>query len=260
METADGSLEFNKQGLLRDCASRTTHVSHLPYFYHVHLNMPCNQRCIMCVPDGKHARDVLPFDGFLKLFEQIRPYAEHITLIGGEPLMYPWIDEVLDLLARWPIAVTINTNATLLTGRIANRLLALHRLELRCSVDAATPGTYLRIRGTDGFDRIIANIRDFSARVSDRTRSRVMITYVVMRENLDEVLPFVDVAASLRLYRLDFHPVRHVAKWHVTNGTGWEFDGREQSCEYFRDEYNDVMKRAAEACRQRGLRHGIQLV
>jgi hypothetical protein len=34
------------------------------------------------VPDGQHARDLLPFDKFVAFYEQIQPYAEHITLIG----------------------------------------------------------------------------------------------------------------------------------------------------------------------------------
>jgi acyl-CoA synthetase (AMP-forming)/AMP-acid ligase II len=34
----------------------------------------------------------------------------------------------------------------------------------------------------------------------------------------------------------------------------------EQSCEAFRDEYNDVMRRAAEKCTQEGIKYEVQLV
>jgi MoaA/NifB/PqqE/SkfB family radical SAM enzyme len=194
------------------------------------------------------------------LFEQIRPVAEHITLIGGETFMYPWFEEVLQLLSGHPVAVTIVTNATMLTPKIAPRLLALHELELKCSIDAATRGTYHRIRGRDVFDRVMRNLRTFSEMARGERHVRRILVYVVMRENLHEVLPFIDIARSLDVYRVDFQPVKHVRSWKVENGTGWVFDGEEQSCESFRDEFHAVMREAGEKCETLGLRHDIQLV
>jgi molybdenum cofactor biosynthesis enzyme MoaA len=254
------SVVQNKRGILHECEKKSITVNHLPFYYHVHLNMPCNQRCIMCVPDGHHRRDLLPFDKFEAFYEQIKPYAEHITLIGGEPLMYPWIDAVLDFLAQRPITVTINTNATMLRGAIAEKLMALHEVFLKCSIDAVTSSTYHKIRGTDWFERVTTNLKTFSDLTLDKPHIHMELMYVVMRENLHEVLPFVDFAKMLRPYCVQFQPVKHVFDWHTTNGTGWTFDGKEQSCESFRDEYNDVMRQAAEKCAHEGMKYEIQLV
>jgi molybdenum cofactor biosynthesis enzyme MoaA len=232
-------------------------VDHVPFYYHVVLNMPCNQRCIMCVPDFQHRRDVLPFEDFLAIFEQFEPYAEHITLIGGETFMYPWITEVLDLLAEHPIGVTIHTNSFMLNERVIPGLLALHELDLKCSIDAATRATYHRIHGRDHFDRVTANMAHFADVKRARPQVRMIPHYVVMRENLHEVVPFIDFAKTLAPHRIEFDPVRHVDGWHVENGTGWTFDGRDQSCQSFRDEYNDVMSRAARTCEREGLRHEV---
>ena len=81
-----------------------------------------------------------------------------------------------------------------------------------------------------------------------------------MRENLHEVLPFIELARTWHPLRVEFHPVRHVDTWRVSNGTGWVFDGKAQSCESFRDEYNDTMRRAAERCTEVGLVHEVQLI
>jgi MoaA/NifB/PqqE/SkfB family radical SAM enzyme len=251
------SLALNKEGILEDCTSRKLTVDHVPFYYHVVLNMPCNQRCIMCVPDFQHRRDVLPFEDFVAMFEQFRPYAEHITLIGGETFMYPWINEALELLAEHPIAVTIHTNSFMLTERVIPRLLALHELHLKCSIDAATPDTYLRIHGRDHFERVTSNMAHFAELKRGRPQVRMIPHYVVMRENLHEVVPFIDFAKTLRPHRIEFDPVRQVEDWKVENGTGWLFDGREQSCESFRDEYNDVMGQAAETCDREGLTHEV---
>ena len=85
----------------------------------------------MCKPDG-NTKDTLLFDDFVAFFvENIKPLAEHITLMGGETLIYPWIGEVIDLLsAQHEIAVTINTNATMLNKDLVAKLLRLHELNL----------------------------------------------------------------------------------------------------------------------------------
>ena len=224
--------------------NRSIDVAGMPYYYHVHLHMPCNQRCIMCVPDGRHPGSSLPFSEFQSLYETIEPFAEHITLIGGEPLLYPRIGDVIALLAQREIAVTINTNATALFGDLAASLATLHELHLKCSIDAAHRTPYHRIRGTDVFDRVLANIRAFCERTAGHPRMHVIPVFVVMRENLDEVLPFVDLFGSLSVERIEFHPVRHVSDWVVENRTGWTFRGADQVCESFAERYNDTMRAA----------------
>jgi molybdenum cofactor biosynthesis enzyme MoaA len=214
----------------------------------------------MCKPDGKHLKDVLPFDEFVAFFEKIKPYAEHITLIGGEPLIYPWINEVIDLLSQHQIAVTINTNATMLNEDLSQKLLSLYELNLKCSIDAVTPSTYFKIRGTNAFERVKANLVRFSSLSKDKSDIKQILVYVVMRENLDGVLPFVDFAKTLSPHRIEFHPVRHVTEWRVTNNTGWTFDGKEQSCEFFRDEYNSMMRQAAAKCKKEGISYEALLV
>lgn len=247
------SVATNRSHILTERGARATTVRGLPFYYAVHLNMPCNQRCIMCVPDGQHARDVLPFDDFVRLFEQVRPYAEHLTLIGGEPFMYPWICEVLDLLADYPIAVTVNTNGTILNERVADRLLRLHELNIKCSIDAVTPETYHRIRGVDDFGRVTANVTAFAERARGMANMRIIPIFVVMKENLGEVVDYLDYTRPFAPHRVEFHPVRQVGNWNVMNGTGWWFDGRVQSCEFFRDEYNQVMRAAATKAAHEGI-------
>ena len=254
------SIERNKAGIREECSRAAIQVEHVPYYYHVHLNMPCNQKCIMCVPDGKHAKDLLSFEGFVAFFNQVKPYAEHFTLIGGEPFMYPWIEDVLDLLAQHRIAVTINTNATMLSERIVNKLLALHELYLKWSIDAVQRSTYYRIRGVDDFQRVTENMKRFTNAAKNLERVKMIPVYVVMKENLGEVLPFIDFAEPFGPHRVEFHPVRHVMNWHVTNGTGWTFDGKEQSCELIADEYNSVMRQAAEKCERANLTYEVHYV
>jgi len=243
----------NKAAILRECSRRFLKVENMPFYYGIHLNVSCNQKCIMCAPKGQHSKEVLPFGEFVELFDRIKPYAEHITLIGGEPLLYPWISKIIDLLSHHQIAVTINTNATMLNEALAKKLLLLHELDLKCSIDVASAGTYFRIRGTKMFKRVVENLAVFSRLVENRNNMKQILVYVVMRENMHEVLPFIDFAETLSPYRIEFHPVRHRSTWLVNNGTGWVFDGKTQSCEFFTKEYNDLMRRAVIKCREKGI-------
>lgn len=251
---------IDKRLIEQELANKVSVVTGLPYYYQVHLNKWCNQKCIMCMPDGRHPRDEMPLEKFVALFEQIKPYAEHLTLIGGEPLMYRFIDEVLELLSTRPIAVTTITNATALTEKVARRLLALHELNLRFSIHAATRPTYLKIHGADHFDRVAAQVRRFSELAQTKANIRLIMTYVVMRENLGEVLSFVDFAKPYHPHRVEFHPVRHVSNWNVDNDTGWEFRGAEQCCETFKDDYNEVMTRAKVKCEAEGIPYEVILL
>jgi sulfatase maturation enzyme AslB (radical SAM superfamily) len=110
------------------------------------------------------------------------------------------------------------------------------------------------------FDRVLNNLGRFVTAASTRPRIHVILVYVVMRQNLTEVLPFVDLARKFQPLRVEFHPVRHVKGWQVTNNTGWHFDGEDQACESFRDEYNDVMSATADRCRAEGLAHEVHLL
>jgi molybdenum cofactor biosynthesis enzyme MoaA len=251
---------FKDRPIEQDLANKSVTVAGLPYYYQVHLNKLCNQKCIMCMPNGRHPHDEMPFDRFVAFFEQIKPHAEHLTLIGGEPLMYRWIAQVLDLLSQTKIAVTTITNATALTEKIAVQLAALNELNLRCSIDAASRRTYLKIHGTDHFSRVAAQIMQFRHLTRDNPSIRLIMHFVVMRENLNEVLDFIEFAKPYRPHRVEFHPVRHVSHWNVQNDTGWQFHGSEQSCEAFKPEYNTVMARAKIKCEAEAVPYEIILL
>ncbi|GJL83895.1 MAG: hypothetical protein DHS20C01_35290 [marine bacterium B5-7] len=234
-------------------AERRVLLEGQPYYYQIHLYMPCNLRCIMCVPSGKHPKDFVSLEDFERFFDGIKHHAERITLIGGETLLYPWINEVLDLLAQYPIGVTIITNATMLGDALCKRLTRLHDLELKCSIDGATADTFHKIRGADVFDKVTENVQRFAHYATGKPNIKQIMCYVVMRRNFHEVFDFVDYCRPLNPYRIEFHPVRHVGAWVVDNKTGWTFDGKEQSCESFQQEFNDVMSELDSECEAIGL-------
>ena len=258
--SAPDTLLENKIALETERDNRNRVVASLPYKYGIHLNMLCNQSCIMCMPHGRHPKDTMPLEEFTRLFNQIKPYAEHLTLIGGEPLIYPWLEDVLDMIAPHKIAVTMNTNVTKLKPSILEKLMTLHQLNFKCSVHAPTEDLYWKIHGSKLFKTVQKNITAFAEAARDLPHIRQIFVYVIMKENLSGVLPSIDFVKPLSPYRIEFHTVKNVHDWQVENNTGWHFDGQKQSCEYIREDYNSIVKQAEERCEAEGISYEVSYV
>ena len=98
-------------------------------------------------------------------------------------------------------------------------------------------------------------MRRFAELTRDMPHMRVIPVYVVMRENLHEVLPFIEWARTLDPHRVEFHPVRHVADVAGGERNRMALRRPEQVCEAFPEEFNDVMAQAAARCEEVGIVH-----
>ncbi len=88
----------------------------------------CNLTCTHCYTSSSPQSDEphLPLDRAIEILEQARPLGlQVVTLIGGEPLIYPHFAELLDWFDEHPdIAIELETNGVLL-HRHAERLSTL---------------------------------------------------------------------------------------------------------------------------------------
>jgi MoaA/NifB/PqqE/SkfB family radical SAM enzyme len=85
--------------------------------------------------------------------------------------------------------------------------------ELRVSLDAAEPETFLAVRGKDMFDRIVRNVRAFTAlqRAEGLERPLVSLWLTGLKETIDQLPEFVRLAhrigvSEIHLQRLVFTP------------------------------------------------------
>jgi MoaA/NifB/PqqE/SkfB family radical SAM enzyme len=109
--------------------------------------------------------------------------------------------------------VLFNTNGTLLTERKGREMIAAGLDELRVSLDAAEPETFLAVRGKDMFDRIVRNVRAFTAlqRAEGLERPLVSLWLTGLKETIDQLPEFVRLAhrigvSEIHLQRLVFTP------------------------------------------------------
>ncbi|WP_237163283.1 SPASM domain-containing protein [Paenibacillus sp. BIHB 4019] len=114
---------------------------HSPKWIFLQLIESCNLRCKMCFEWGENGSykekpelkklDIGVVKQIIEDCKDTRPYYE---LYGGEPLLYPWIDEVLELIHRTGSKAHFPTNGTLLE-RHAEMIMAFPPERIWVSLD-----------------------------------------------------------------------------------------------------------------------------
>jgi len=172
----------------------------------------CNSRCFMC-----------PYVGYLEsgaptqamdsaLFERIAarifPYTCHLALsCAFEPLLHPRFRDLLAIAARHGVPEWgVVTNASLLDEKMAAAILDSRMPALALSLDGVTRETYRAIRGIDAFDAVLANIRRLQEmkRRAGVDHPHLFANFVLMRRNLDEVVPYLALCRELGVEDVTF--------------------------------------------------------
>src|ERR1700760_4226106 len=129
----------------------------LPVCIYIETTNRCNLLCETCPRTFEDLEP--PADMSWQLFADIVdqfPRIARVVLHGvGEPMMVKALPRMVRYLKDRGTYVLFNTNGTLLTERKGRELIAAGLDELRVSLDAAEPGTFLAVRGKDMFARIV---------------------------------------------------------------------------------------------------------
>ncbi len=169
----------------------------------------------------------------LDVIADVLPYNEDMALFGcGESLTTPVFMEALSRLPK-DMNTRLITNGLLLDEKVS-RLLVQHQLSaLTVSVDAAKEDTYQLIHGVSKLQQVIENIETLN-RVKKELGSELpalVLGYVLMKANLDELPDFVRLGARLK-----------AASIGVGHLTVFRESLKEQSLLYDREHSNNVLE------------------
>jgi MoaA/NifB/PqqE/SkfB family radical SAM enzyme len=181
--------------------TRPAVVDTLPRSLYLETTNRCDSKCQTCIRTFATLEPPadLTLESVRSIVEQF-PALDRVVLHGiGEPLLNPWIFDIVAHLKTRVASVLFNSDAIGLTSARAERLLESGLDEYRVSMDAATPETYRRLRGVDRFARVTANVACLVElqRASGHTTPRVSLWFTVSRANLEELPAFVRLAARL---------------------------------------------------------------
>lgn len=131
----------------------------------------CNLACVHCyvnqpAGDARETARELPLERLLRLVDEIAEEGGlDLLLTGGEVLLRPDFPELYLHALRRGLRVTVFTNGTLVTERLAELFAEYHPLCVEISLYGVTRETYERVTRVPGsYDRCLAGIRRLHAR------------------------------------------------------------------------------------------------
>jgi radical SAM protein with 4Fe4S-binding SPASM domain len=182
-----------------------------PRFVQIEPVGECNLRCRMCPVRYRDVTNAyMAWDDFTRVVDDL-PALSELHLQGlGEPLLHPRFFDMVEYAVARGVAVSVNTNLTLLTPAKAERAATCGLEAIYVSVDGATAETYERIRVDARFDRLERNVlRLLEALARHGSTTRVQVTAVAMRDNLDELADLVALTARWGLSTLSVQHLCH---------------------------------------------------
>jgi len=191
---------------------KNQHMQDIPvlnqmYFY---LTEGCNLACRHCWIAPKYDPEAKRYPTLaVELFErsilQAKPLGlSGVKLTGGEPLMHPQIYQLLKIVQREELSLTIETNGLLCTPEMAAEVARSEKRFVSVSLDGADADTHEWVRGISGsFEKTRQGIRNL---VNAGIKPQIILS--LMRCNSDQVEAVVRLAEELGASSVKFNIVQ----------------------------------------------------
>ncbi|MHC5003563.1 MAG: GTP 3',8-cyclase MoaA [Planctomycetota bacterium] len=178
----------------------------------------CNYRCVYCMdPDFRY----MPKRQLLRLEEYLAAArvcvglgVSKIRVTGGEPTLYPQLDELLEGLGRLPVDdLAMTTNGSLLTEAKARRWRAAGLRRITLSLDSLRPERVAAVTRTQATPETITGA---IAAARAAGLGPIKVNAVIMRGvNDDELADFADFARrhEIDMRLIEFMPLDSSRAW-----------------------------------------------
>ena len=152
----------------------------------------CNLQCIYCMPKNNNTwfdpKNILSFDEIVRFASIMSKLGiENIRLTGGEPLLRPNIEILVENLSKITgiKKVSMTTNGILLPDKILE-LKKAGLSSINISLDTFIQERFKKINGIDGLAQVLESIK-----IATKLQMNIKINNVVMKSwNNDEVVDF----------------------------------------------------------------------
>jgi GTP 3',8-cyclase len=177
----------------------------------------CNIRCRYCMPATVNSflpqSKLLSFDAIERMVRVlVTAGVRKVRLTGGEPLMRPDLDQLVDRLHRIEglDQLAMTTNGMMLAGMI-DSLVSAGLTHINISLDTLREEAFRQISRRDGIDRVLEGIE--SALKADLV---VRLNALVLRDiNLEDCIPLVEFARERNIFIrfIEFMPLDADRNW-----------------------------------------------
>lgn len=136
----------------------------------IYLTYRCNLRCNHCfLGENLSTNLTTEWRSFENLLSSCAIWqTEEVTFLGGEPFLYPRIDDAITLAQSRGFVARAVTNGTGSFRRFVDRFDGPQLPRIYFSIDGATPETHDAVRGAGVFERLIGSVKTSRQRGYDQ--------------------------------------------------------------------------------------------
>lgn len=167
----------------------------------------CNFSCEMCTFHPGKQKNVMTIDKWKKLIDETSHADVVYTLFGGEPLLYPDIDELVSYMGGLGARMNIVTNGSLLNQHLDVLL------ENHCHIVLSLDGleeVHDTIRGYKGsFEKIENALVRIFGEGTLKEQGLVSINSVLLPENADGVRGLIDYLYGIGVQNVSFQQLQY---------------------------------------------------
>ncbi|MEE8401122.1 MAG: heme b synthase [Candidatus Hydrothermarchaeaceae archaeon] len=160
------------------------------------LTGSCNLKCVHCRASAVEERDAseLTTQEIMNTIDNIASFSHPILILtGGEPLVREDLFEIAGYATEKGLRVVVGTNATMITPKIARRLLDSGVKRISISLDGPTAKAHDKFRGISGaFEDTLAG-----AKAAQEAGLDFQVNTTVTKRNVDDLQAIYDLAIKL---------------------------------------------------------------
>lgn len=148
------------------------------------LTTHCNLNCPFCLNASSAQNDeYMSLEDFKIMVHRLKGKISLLQLSGGEPLSNPEIIDMMDYLIQNQMIFHINTNGTMVTDEIIERLLNYPGVSIQISLDGANAATDDVIRCEGHFNKVVSLMK----KLNEKGFRKGIIKMVINRLNYDQI-------------------------------------------------------------------------
>jgi len=169
----------------------------IPRWMKFTISYKCNFRCYHCdQKSGRILSETMLSDKFIEEMKQYLSYYQNLFIFGGEPTLFPQFKEILKLSKVNPyLKFGIVTNASNIE-KCYEDIKSVHWSYLGVSLDAASEGTYKKLRHPKLWKKVISNIKSLSE-LGKINNFRLNLSMTLNSVNCHELYDFVKLCSAM---------------------------------------------------------------
>lgn len=187
-------------------------------FIQVYPTLRCNQRCGFCfnqtIPAMSSYRDMSADEAFLLADFLVKNGFREVDVLGGEPMLLPWMKDFIAHIAHKGLIINVSTNGSMPEKIRELADITSDRMNIGFSLHGLRE-THNVLTGSDNYAQILRGIE-----IMLRAEKTPIVKSALTRENIDEI---PDLAVFLKNLGVTRYYVLHEDTIGRRNASGFSF-------------------------------------